>query len=161
MDTKPFITDFYSDVETVSTGFLSERGYDAKDIEEFLEGEFDDIEYPVRASHSTKEHMKSSFGLSTLVSEVLSEVADDSLFFEERAEDFRGFYEEIAYNSPRYGKNELIQFGNLYSRLAEEEDFDIDTYAAESLVLKRKEEVGEKVSEMMSNLADRYQPIFH
>lgn len=156
MDTKPFIAEFYGDVEAVSKGFLSDRGFDANYIQEFLEGEFEDIEYPVRDRHSTKEHMKSSFGLSVLVSEVLSQVSEEPLFFEERADDFRGFYEDIAYNSPRYGKDELIQFGNLYSRLAEQEGFDIDTYSAESLVLKQKEEVGEKVAAMMSNLAERY-----
>ena len=150
------MVDFYSDVDTISTGFLSERGYDASDIEELLESEFDDIEYPVTDNLSTKEHIKSSFGLSFLVSKVLSEVSDEPLFYEERAEDFRDFYEDIGYNSPRYGKDELIQFGNLYSRLAKEEGIDINLYSAESLVLNSREEVGNKVSAMMSDLADEY-----
>lgn len=156
MNTKPFITEFYEDVETISEGFLSGRDYEEPEIQDFLDEEFDEIIYHLEPHDSTKEHMKTAFGLSYLVAIKLSKDADNSHFFKERAEDFRQFYEDIGYNSPRFGKNELVQFGNLYSGLADIEDLDIEKYPARSLVLDQRDEVADKVSDMLSELAQEY-----
>ncbi|MFB6144583.1 MAG: hypothetical protein ABEJ98_04705 [Candidatus Nanohaloarchaea archaeon] len=152
MEDKKSLREFYEDIETVAEGFLEEDG-NSESIAELLEDEFREISYPVRKYESSTEHVRTSFGLSFLVAERFSEISDREYFFDERAEDFREFYENVRINSQNYGKNELIQFANLYSTLAEEEGLEPE-YSTESLVLQDKSQVESSVKELLDGLAD-------
>lgn len=156
MQDKDFARDFYLDVETVAAGFLNSRGFEAEDIDMLLEAEFEELDYPVDKTDSSGRHVEASFGLSYLVADELSRNSSDPYFFNERAEDFRDFYENAGYNSQSYGKNEFIQFANLYAGLVREEDLEVGVYPAETLVLKNKSEVEETVQEFLSELAEEY-----
>lgn len=156
METKSFLRGFYKDVETVAEGYLSNHDVGVDEINSILEQEFADISYPVDASESGREHVKTSFGLSSLVAEELSQCTENSYFFKERADDFREFYSDFGLSSQGYGKNELVQFANLYSALAEEESFEVNNYSPETLILQDRESVAEAVSELLGELAEKY-----
>lgn len=156
MQDKDSVRDFYLDVQTVASGFLGSRGLEADDIGSLLESEFEELDYPVNEADSSGQHVEASFGLSYLVADELSRNSSDPYFFSERAEDFRSFYENSGYNSQSYGKNEFIQFANLYAGLTREEELEVDSYPAETLVLKNKSEVEEVFQEFLSELADEY-----
>ena len=142
--------DVYSFVESIAGKILEE---DAENLSECLEEEFGIEFYPLETEPETSFHMASankymraSFGISSFLAEEYIDSQDT--FFERRVEDFAGFEEDFSKGGSGHTTENLIQYANLYNRIADEEGIELDVNP-ETLVLRNKSTMKDEIAEML------------
>jgi|GEM_PF-1984343 len=146
-DNLQFKRDIYIYVKEI-TGSLTEG--DEQDMSERLEEEYGLEMYPINIDDavSSLDYINAGFALSSLLAGEYS--TPQGIFFSKREEGFREMIEEKEDDERRYKKPELIQHARLYSKIADEEDIQLD-YSPEQLLLKNLDEVRGSVRAMLQD----------
>jgi hypothetical protein len=156
MSVVDYSLEVYSAVDSIAEELFENSG---DRMAERLEEEFGIDFYPLETEprndfekDTANEYLRTSFGISSLLAKEYDEPQD--MFFQNRAEDFRGFEQELGDHGNQILTEHLVQFVNLYSAVAEEEEVHV-SYTTESIALMDKSGKKDAVLEILDELEDR------
>ena len=153
MSSVEYSQDVYSSVESIARNCLD---ISEEEMESLIQEEFDidfysletDSIYQTNAD-SVNKYMRAGFNISSLLADEYS--GSDDVFFQERSDDFREFSQELGRFGNGFNSKHFIQYVNLYSEIAIEEDLNPEVSTSE-VVLQNFEEKRQTVREFLSEV---------
>ncbi len=151
MQDRDFAQNIYQNIRDIGEELLEfQEEHLEAEVEEELEA---GLPGPERY-HSIPDFQKASFGISYLLADSYAEGAKE-IFYDERAEDFRGFAEELGHHNSGYSKSQLVQYHRLYRSIAKDEGLKVSEYPDNTLILQKKDDIADEVLEMLSDMSAR------
>lgn len=155
MSSVDYSLEVYAAVESIAGELVDESD---EEMAEQLEEEFGIDFYPLETDPDNKfekdtanEYMRAGFGISSLLADRYVDPQDT--FFQNRSDDFQGFEEELGERGNQFLTDHMMQYVNLYSSIADEEDVEV-SHGSTSIALMDKSAKREAVLQVLGELEE-------